>query len=313
MHRDSLANTTNLPVRLLKRAAAKPSEDSHRAKENPTDSVSGCEPLFHQWRILRYFHKESKKKRPVIPDIVNEPALSMRPTRHQSLKSQFYVAPLRPLMLKVPPVSEADRNVRVVVLRGIDASWDLMTVLSQVRGGPLEKVRKFKSDKETLLVLTFMVHDHAMLFLAFAKTGLFAIHGTRLKVRLHKRHYTTGQEERQAVQWMHNGATRIICLSKGYPARRAPPRDKFPNPVEMFDCNVNVYKFWLDVAHFGTVIHIAPLFADQVAFSIHFADVESAVATMRAIERPDSLLRETFKGWFVNYGPDPTDRPCLTL
>ncbi len=214
-----------------------------------------------------------------------------------------------------------DAAKRVVVVLGIPRSTSVSGLVAQVCGGPLERVNFFKS--RGAAELYFMFPEHARTFLGYAtRTNFFCVNGHTLTVEWANRHNTDDLDtfhpplstslKREVVDW---GARRCLVFSKTVPSK--PSKGvlslHYPLPKSHYSKDLDIEKVRKHMLVFGEIVEIGPVISRKLCFSVHFADVRSAIVAKKLCEAAGTMLHDAYYGWTLWYGKDPTDLPCKVL
>lgn len=206
---------------------------------------------------------------------------------------------------------------RVVVLSSIPAKTGVNSILSQVCGGPLEKIVYRELKKNPQMELHYLSAKLAINFLNYVlKTSLFVVNGQKLTAEWATTEFqdllplpSYISEEVDKYQ-----ASRVIVLSKAIPGKlnMASSRKVYPCPLENFlDFNVESIKW--DFVQLGGIVEIAPVISKKLCVSVQFSDIRSAILAMRSLNQKTSMLHLKYILWTAKYARDPVDRPCYAL
>lgn len=220
---------------------------------------------------------------------------------------------INPLPSEIPPL----RSDRILCFDGLPQSVGLNSVISQLYGGPLEKVVYVNEDRTNVRIIQahfFQARD-ALAFYEFTKTGRFLING-----QVYFPHWANAGIANIYTlpkvihdEMVYNGARRCLTLSRK--ANSLSELGEVGTKLKHYNVrlNTNIEKIRRDFSKYGLIIAICPLIEPTVALSIQFADVRCAIRTKKLFERQsDSSLSRSYAGWMISYGKDPTDRKCPT-
>lgn len=193
-------------------------------------------------------------------------------------------------------------NERLVILT-VDPSWSAHSVLSQVCGGPLERIRRSGHSLE----LCFLHSACAQRFYFYTRSGQFVVRGQFLEascpqdVSLFSAPSEDLRNDPDYRDAILHGARRTISIHTfvGGADRR------------LTASRVTVRELKAIFESVGTVLNIRPMFARKsVAYAIQYEDVLSAIRAKNAFDHglaPFSSLGS----WTANFVKDSTERPCV--
>lgn len=228
--------------------------------------------------------------------------------------------------LKVLGTTNTEPHIRrVVVLNDIPPLTSISSILAQLCGGPLERVifRKDGAKGSNTCEIYFMFPEHAANFYEFStRTNLFILNGKQIAVKWATRSNTNDLDNshpsvpvyllNEFVQW---GARRCLVFSKAVSTKS--PRNSstmhYPNAKANFSKGVSYEEIKSDLSVFGEIVEIAPVISRKLCFSVHFADIRSAIVAKKVCETPSTPLNIRYNDWTLWYGKDPTDTPCHCL
>lgn len=214
-----------------------------------------------------------------------------------------------------------DAAKRVLVILGIPKSTAVCGMVAQVCGGPLERVNFFRS--RGAAELYFMFPEHARKFFEYGtRTNFFCVNGHTLTVEWANRHNTDDLDTfhpplstslmREVVDW---GARRCLVFSKAVPSK--PSKGvlslHYPLPKIHYSRDLDIEKVRKHMLVFGEIVDIGAVILRKLCFSVHFADVRSAIVAKKQCETAGTMLHDAYYGWTLWYGKDPTDLPCKVL
>lgn len=208
---------------------------------------------------------------------------------------------------------------RSVLLRGIPSNTAIGNVVSQIRGGALEKIVYHKTSDPSLEA-HFLSAGKASLFLKYAtETGLFMVNGTRLAVTWApvcceeaSPHLPTFIVEE--VDYFH--ASRLLVLSQpveGKVAKDCRSKKIYPVPEENFSTEFDAETIKWDFHKFGTIVEIMPVISKKLSVSIQFSDIRSAILAKKAFDKKDSAFSHKYSAWTLKYARDPSNKPCYAV
>lgn len=189
-------------------------------------------------------------------------------------------------------------------------------VLSQVCGGPLEKVVNYDQCSSAVLEIHFVYPSHAHNFYNYTNsTGFFVVNGHKLLVDW------VPCPEHPVVRkcLMHNikvcGARRCLVFSKevpGKPVRRL-NSIYYPSPTLNYSPDLCIETIKRDFSDLATLVGISSNISSKLSFSLHFSDIESAIFAKSECEKEGTNLHARYKSWSIQYGKDPSERACMVI
>ncbi|KAH3668171.1 hypothetical protein OGAPHI_001925 [Ogataea philodendri] len=241
------------------------------------------------------------------------------------------------------------RESRVIMLSNIHCNTSLTSIMSQIYGGPLEKVRlldksslkeaeyelgKHISWDDTLLHLYFQKEEDAMKFMEFASTGMFIVNGYHLHPSWVPRSGIVDTEDylcyhekdsHQSLETMGGpeSARRVLVLKKPVLAKSKlnshvsaeKKRPSYPDPILNYSSDFDLNGIREDFDQFGPIVEILPVVSRKLCFAVQYFDVQSAIAAKHAIQTKGELapghMSVKYKDWYIWYGRDPADKPAL--
>lgn len=212
---------------------------------------------------------------------------------------------------------------RIIVIRNLLTACGVKSTLSQVCGGPLERIVFHEHKKGSEIELYFLFPEHARKFYEFgSNTGLLVLNGTHLTVEWANKTNVQGLEHihptipnylKHEVDYF--GARRCLIFSKSVPEKsnRHSQVMHYPSPRTHLSKDLNIEEIEKDFAAFGEIVEIASVISRKLCFCLHFADIRSAIIIKKECETEGSTLNAKYNAWSIWYGKDPTDKPCLTI
>lgn len=201
---------------------------------------------------------------------------------------------------------------RVVALTNINIKMSMANLLTQIYGGPLEKIEIhkrdtyqtvtppliFKSHRSTNIptdwsnfdvCLYFHKPEDAQDFYDYSKTGMFLINGAHLDT--HWVHYEEeiGDEE-EILDKMENRnekARRVLVFKKPVANKRhrtAYERRHWPDPYSHFTKNFNYDQVSNDFEKYGGLVEVMPVISRKTCFGVQFLDVRTALRVKQIIQ-----------------------------
>lgn len=193
-------------------------------------------------------------------------------------------------------------SVRLVIVQ-FEPTWSINCVLSQVCGGPLEKVNLADNNLE----LHFLHSACAQRFYYYAKSGQFTVRGRALKVGCPTdvSLSISGSEDKmrdeEFEQAILGGARRTLTVSQRV---HSPTQRLTPSKICIRELKAMFESM-------GRVLLVRPMFTRKgEAFVIQYEDISSAIRAKHALDHnlaPFSSLHR----WKSEYIKDSTERPCV--
>lgn len=231
-----------------------------------------------------------------------------------------------------PTYSTIENTVgrRVVQIKDFTSFVSLKAVLSQISGGPLEKiVLLYRSDetnqnskhqlKNNILELWFLNPEDAESFMHFSSSGMFLINGLHYNPQwAPANNYTSDlfhAEPNDGVndEMVNNGASRCLILKKFINKKvKSSSSRHYPSPRSHLS-ELNVDQIFADFRQFGDIVEISPVISRKLCVAIHFFSTESAIRAKKLFEEKDSSFHQKYEEWSLWYGKDPTDKPCINI
>lgn len=209
---------------------------------------------------------------------------------------------------------------RVVVLTNIPPNSGINSILSQVCGGPLEKVIYNSTSDISSVELYFIFPDHARRFHNYGSmSGMFIVNGWRLQSEWATQKNTENGSDalisKSVLNDVLHGARRTLILAKVIPKKvnRSEKRMFYPDPVLHFSKDFQALDIRLDFLEFGEILEISPVISKRLCFCIHFADVRSAVKAKHECETDGTTMFLKYCDWTAWYGKDIADKLCPSV
>lgn len=209
------------------------------------------------------------------------------------------------------------KSDRILCFDKLSASVGLNSVISQLYGGPLEKVVYVSDDDSNIRIIQahFFQAKDARAFYNFTKTGRFLVNG-----QVYYPHWANAGIANIYTlpkmihdEMVYNGARRCLTLTR---KPNSLTNSEVGTKLKHYNVqlNMSIDKIKKDFSKYGLIIAVCPLIAPTVSISIQFADVRCAIRTKKLFERQiDGVLAKNYSGWSISYGKDPTDRKCPTI
>lgn len=204
---------------------------------------------------------------------------------------------------------------RFVVLRNVPLS-DKCSILSQVCGGPLERISTVACSKDhedaSAIQLCFMRLSDAENFYRYSNSGLFIINGVRIMTNFGS--YTTEDQTDTLSESIKNevlsqGARRCLILKRSVKNSQKFLIKHEDHSKQML-ADLDVKQVRADFSKYGEIIDIAAVVSKKLSFAVHYCDVRSSIMAKRELNSVGTELNKKYSSWTVWYGKDPCDRPC---
>lgn len=207
---------------------------------------------------------------------------------------------------------------RIIIVKNIVPNSGVNSVLSQVYGGPLERLVYKHNKKGPILELFFVYPQDAKRFFDSGDSGLLVVNGRKLKLQwagrnnsdqIDKVHPSVSKNLLKEIELY--GSRRCLIFSKTVPGKivRSDKKLFYPNPKIHYS-ELDIERIKHDFAGFGDIVTIGPVISRKLCFSIHYADIRSAIMAKRDCESQGSEMNAKYHSWSIFYGTDPTDKPC---
>lgn len=244
--------------------------------------------------------------------------------------------------------AELEFGKRVVRFKNFPFNVSVKAVVSQICGGPLEKVEIISkpgmlcpSDLENgkfplrncCLDIWFLSPDEANRFMTFTRTGLFLVNGHNFQPEWAPAHNQNRQRinysDLNSIKYSYpfhdaaptsisdemiiNQARRCIIMKKLI-AKRGNKSSKhhYTDPLENFS-RMNFEAMKKDFLQFGAVLEFYPVVSKKLCFIVHFFEVKSAIDAKHSFDDELSNFHEKWRGWTIWYGADPSEKPCIDV
>lgn len=219
---------------------------------------------------------------------------------------------------------KGEENLRVLVMKNIPAKVGIDSVLSQIYGGPLERLILHTTSKASWAEISFIKPEHAQQYYNYGtRTGLLIINGAKLTLEWANPSNTedVGVEHPAVSKYLlteilNHDSRRCLTFSRDVPGKtltKNPKKLHYPDPKTHISKGLNFATIKRDFDNFGELISINPVISRKLAFSIVFADIRSSIIAKRSCETKGSKMNNRYGNWQIEYGKDSADRPCLTI
>lgn len=232
-----------------------------------------------------------------------------------------------------------DPDCRSIILSGFSKGTSASSILSLVRGGPLEKVTFVNGEAELLgqgfhskdksgtfptyirypaVVLSFLYPADALRFMEYATgSSLLRFHNKPLSAQWAYKWYIKSLRESPLAlhiidEVLANKASRFVILSRS--SRKTitdvPQGHKHPSAYGCFSVTFNCNELKFNFSQFGQIVEVTPILDRKLAVCIQFADIRSAILVMHTFKSKNSVLSVKYSLWNIQYLRDAADLPC---
>lgn len=187
------------------------------------------------------------------------------------------------------------RSDRILCFDGLPSSVGLTSVISQLYGGPLEKVVYVNEDQTKVKIIQahFFQPKDALAFYNFTKSGRFLVNGQVYYPRWANAGIANIYTLPKVIhdEMVYNGARRCLTLSRKANSLNG-ELSEVGTKLKHYNVRLNtsIEKIRKDFSKYGLIIAICPLIAPTVALSVQFSDVRCAIRTKKLFERQVSWL-----------------------
>ncbi|KAH3902331.1 uncharacterized protein SCODWIG_00288 [Saccharomycodes ludwigii] len=227
------------------------------------------------------------------------------------------------------------RTRRGLVFKNLPKNTGIISILNQIRVGPIEKIVKINEANNTneikLLEIHFMEHNDAEKFYKYIQTGQFLVNGICLTATwiqpnintisnqafalIHDKVYPENEKcySQHGGSTFGTGARRCLILKKHAIRKPKSLANHYPSPLSNYS-PLNVSEIFNDFSIFGDIVDITPVVSRKLCICINFFDVRSAIQAKASYEQVSSkLYRKYYREWTMWYGKDIADRACLQV
>lgn len=218
----------------------------------------------------------------------------------------------------------SEDTLRVLVMKNIPAKVGIDSIMSQIYGGPLERLILHHDLKSSWAEISFIKPHHAQQYYNYGtKTGLLIINGIKLTLEWADASNTENMtnEHPPISKYLLNeidnhGSRRCLIFTKDVFQKnliKSTNKLHYPDPKIHLSKGVNFRNIKRDFGHFGELVSINPVISKKLSFSIVFADIRSTIIAKRVCETKGTKMNSCYGDWNIEYGKDSADRPCLTV
>lgn len=211
-----------------------------------------------------------------------------------------------------------EEGKRVIQFKNFQHLIGINSLLSQVCGGPLEKVvLSGHNFREPTLDLWFLKSSDAYEFLNYSYSGLFLVNGFHIKANWAPHSegcniYHSKPDPKIEEEMIFKGASRCLILKK-YINKKSANRKNYPAPLKNYSDDLKLDEMQQDLNKFGKILEISPVISKKLCIAIYFYETESSISAKREFDNKEGEFYEKYKDWTFWYGIDPCDRPCLNI
>lgn len=239
---------------------------------------------------------------------------------------------------------------RVVALTNIHFKLSLSTLLSQICGGPLERIElqrrdRFQQDLPSLaynlletsetptnwtnidVLLYFHKPEDALEFYEYSKTGMFLVNGQHIDTYWVTYEEVIGDETNilEKMNVRNEKARRVLVFKKPVLNKRhrtAYERRHWPDPCSHFTKDFDYQQAVRDFGQYGGLVEVMPVISRKTCFGVQFMDVRTAMRVKQIVQdrcgdapsewsKLDTSLQAKYKDWYVWYGADPCEKASI--
>ncbi|ODV60680.1 Ssp2p ASCRUDRAFT_35105, partial [Ascoidea rubescens DSM 1968] len=210
---------------------------------------------------------------------------------------------------------------RIVIVKEIPRKTGLITLLSYICGGPLERIVKNMYPINSV-ELHYMYSKDAESFMKYSQTGLFVVSGRHLKTEWASRDDHNLEDHNYSyhatipsplLEQLKFGARRCLILKKEVNHGGSSTSTRhYPSPRSHFS-ELDIKEIKEDFGRFGSMVEVVPIISKKLGLSINYFDVRSAILAKEAFDNKNSSFRRKYYDWNVWFGKDPTDKSCIPL
>ncbi|CAI4052021.1 Ssp2p SKDI_15G3810 [Saccharomyces kudriavzevii IFO 1802] len=215
--------------------------------------------------------------------------------------------------------NQALLKTRSISINDIPRGTGIASVLSQVRGGSLERIVVYRYDTPERSLhkvdLFFLNCDGAQSFMRYATTNIFKVNGVHLKPEwiFLESTYENIMKEQSVNRILEEGKLISRCLIVKKSLTKTVLKKTNQDKAQNLE-NIDIQELEKDFRNFGEVLEITPIVSRKLCVSIFFYDISSAMRAMEEYGQKGSYINtKYFKAWTIWYGKDITDQPCIDL
>lgn len=260
-------------------------------------------------------HSDIEEKRHGNDSLKRRALITTKPSL-QNISRNIYPLPKQRSSLLSGKSQDITWSRRILQVKYEKILCGMNDVLSQVCGGPLEKVVKYDQCTSEVLEIHFIYPSHAHKFYNYTNTtGFFVVNGHKLRVDW----VPCPEHAIVKKSLMHDvkvyGARRCLIFSKeipGKPLRRL-NSIYYPSPTLNYSPDLCIETIKRNFSDFGALVGITSIISSKLSFSLHFFDIESAIFAKSECEEEGTDLHAKYKSWSIQYGKDPTEKTCMVI
>ncbi|SCU79823.1 LAFA_0B05820g1_1 [Lachancea sp. 'fantastica'] len=212
---------------------------------------------------------------------------------------------------------------RVLQLSNLPRNCGLLSLLSQITGGPLERIDVLNDPQDQSVIkairLNFISDEDAQRFMHFGQSENLHINGYSLApewVLPSMNYHLNGNFGTRNDEVHGTGAStnttettprRCIIVKKTGHKEHLRSRQLSSKKL----CQFDIGELKRDFAEFGKIAEVTPMISRKLCVSISYFDIRSAMNVIASYENPSTYMnRKYYREWSINYGRDITERPC---
>lgn len=279
-----------------------------------TKLVSPSEPATYSSFILenskRFIHAATRSNKP----------LNAQDKNQNSSKNIPKSVPISLVLSKTSDNKDLESR-RIVILKGFNKGSSLIGILSRVCGGPIERIVFHKNRQDSCMEIYFAFPKHAQEFFQYGQTGLLVFNSQPLFLEWANETNTEDINlvhppvSKALLTKISNGARRSLIFVKDVPNKGYDNISHLLriNPGSFYSENFNINEVLRDFSGLGNIIDHTPIISRRLSFCIQFDDIRSAISIKNECSTKGTKLNRKYKDWYIYYGKDPADKPCLKV
>ncbi|SCU82645.1 LADA_0C07008g1_1 [Lachancea dasiensis] len=218
-----------------------------------------------------------------------------------------------------------NRTDRILQLQNLPKNCGLRSLISQIHGGPLEKIQFITEGQDRTATRFIQLHftstGSAQSFMRYAQAKNFQVNGCTLAVewapKANNKLLNVDVTEIGGIideKLISNGsegsnARRCIIVKKTVDASSG--RSRNIHSRRHGPCKFDVKDLREDFEKFGDIVEITPMISRKLCVSISYFDIKSAIDVLQSYENPNSYMNKKYnREWSISYGRDITETPC---
>ncbi|ODQ44587.1 hypothetical protein PICMEDRAFT_74311 [Pichia membranifaciens NRRL Y-2026] len=218
-------------------------------------------------------------------------------------------------------IADNNQDFKIVAITSIPKKMSVSALLTQIYGGPLEKIDLVRKDNyqfyndeslyklnqpvnwsEVSIFLHFNKNEDAKSFYQYSKSGLFRVNDVHLKTvwipnlgeeRLYEddEDETQSREESLLVSSLMTGeekARRVLVFKRPIFDKKSKLEKKkpgYPDPTINYSEDFDIEEIKKDFGDYGKLVEILPVVSRKLCFGVQYYDVRSAIRVKNVIQR----------------------------